>query len=102
MPRSQTAAPPRSPRLRVQLFGAFQLEREPVGRASRVNGRPQSQPQRLPARKTESLLAYLICNPEPYSRVQLAGLLSGDLSDELTRRAVRRAPVLLRQALAPP
>ncbi len=74
--------------LRLYLLGPFRLERA-------------GQSIRLPTRKAESLLAYLALqskNTRP-SRERLAALFWGDSPDQLARSSLRRALVLLRQAL---
>ncbi|MBI4790839.1 MAG: hypothetical protein HY782_27735 [Chloroflexi bacterium] len=75
-----------TPMLRVYLLGALRIERN-------------AQPIRLPTRKVESLLVYLILHPEPHPREKLAALLWGDSSDELARRSLRTALTTLRKAL---
>lgn len=52
----------------------------------------------LPARKTESLLVYLILHPNPHPREQLAALFWGDSSDDDARRSLRVALSGLRKA----
>ena len=78
----------------LYLLGAFRLERRddqagdaptgdaPMGRLYRLI--------RLPMRKVESLLAYLVLNPEKHAREKLAALLWGDVPDD--RRAIHSAP----------
>ena len=43
------------------------------------------------ARKTESLLVYLILHPDPHPREQLAALFWGDSTDDDARRSLRVA-----------
>lgn len=50
------------------------------------------------ARKTESLLVYLILHPDPHPREQLAALFWGDSTDEDARRSLRVALSNLRKA----
>ncbi|MCW1969586.1 MAG: hypothetical protein KIH69_015860, partial [Anaerolineae bacterium] len=50
------------------------------------------------ARKTESLLAYLILHPSPHPREQLAALFWGDSTDDDARRSLRVALSGLRKA----
>ena len=52
----------------------------------------------LLARKTESLLVYLILHPNPHPREQLAALFWGDSSDDDARRSLRVALSGLRKA----
>ena len=72
--------------LRVYLLGAFRLEH---------NG----QLRRLPTRKDESLLAYLVLHPESHSREKLAALFWGDTSDEQARTSLRTALAAIRKEL---
>ena len=50
-------------------------------------------------RKVESLLAYLVLNPEKHAREKLAALLWGDVPDEQARHSLRTALAALRKAL---
>ncbi len=86
MPRQSVAKI--SDPLRLYLLGSFRVERA-------------NQSIRLPTHKTESLLAYLALSPRQTShpREKLAALLWGESSDELARSSLRRALVLLRDAL---
>ena len=72
--------------LRVYLLGAFRLERN-------------AQTIRLPTRKDESLLAYLVLHPESHPREKLAALFWGDASDEQARTSLRTALAALRKEL---
>ncbi len=72
--------------LRVYLLGAFRLEH---------NG----QIRRLPTRKDEALLAYLVLHPESHSREKLAALFWGDASDEQARTSLRTALATIRKEL---
>src|SRR5581483_10068757 len=83
MPRQHTSAP-----LRLSLLGSFRVENE--------RGLI-----RLPTRKVESLLAYLVLYPEEHAREQLAALLWGDSPDALARNSLRTALGALRQLLDP-
>ncbi|MBI4790841.1 MAG: hypothetical protein HY782_27745, partial [Chloroflexi bacterium] len=75
-----------TPMLRVYLLGALRIERD-------------TQTIRLPTRKVESLLAFLVLHPEPHPREKLAALLWNDSSDELARRSLRTGLTTLRKAL---
>jgi predicted ATPase/DNA-binding SARP family transcriptional activator len=75
-----------SARLRIYLFGQYRIER----------GTEQI---RLPTRKIEALLAYLILRPHPHSREHLASLLWGDFSDGQARASLRNALASLRRNL---
>ncbi len=99
MPKAPPAAPVRSPRLRIFLLGAFRLERDSPNRAPPGSTRKHAEQVHLPTRKIESLLAFLVLHPEPHAREELAALLWGDVSDDLAHSSLRRALVLLRQAL---
>jgi predicted ATPase/DNA-binding SARP family transcriptional activator len=70
----------------LYMLGAFRLER-------------QSQPIRLPTRKVELLLAYLVLHPEQHSREKIAALLWGDSLDQEARRSLRVALTALRKQL---
>jgi predicted ATPase/DNA-binding SARP family transcriptional activator len=85
MPHALHAAPV-SP-LRLSLLGSFRLERATDGLI------------RLPTRKIESLLAFLVLHPEPHSREKLAALLWGEVSDGQARGSLRKALTLVRAAL---
>jgi predicted ATPase/DNA-binding SARP family transcriptional activator len=65
-------------RLRLYLFGLFRLEREKHEIA-------------FPARKVESLLAYLALHPEAHSRDTLATLMWGDSDTKEARHSLRTA-----------
>ncbi|MCL4395945.1 MAG: hypothetical protein M1482_14280, partial [Chloroflexi bacterium] len=75
-----------SPPLRLHLLGVFQIERG-------------AQMLRLPTRKVESLLAYLVLHPDPHPREELAALLWGDVTDAQARGSLRKALTLIRQHL---
>jgi predicted ATPase/DNA-binding SARP family transcriptional activator len=70
----------------LYTLGAFRLER-------------QSQSIRLPTRKVELLLAYLVLHPEQHSREKIAALLWGDSPDQEARRSLRVALTALRKQL---
>ncbi len=72
----------------VYLLGPMRIERDGA-------------PIRLPRRKVESLLAYLILHPEQHTRDRLATLLWGDSSDEQARHSLRTALATLRQQISP-
>lgn len=74
------------PGVQLRLFGPFELTR-------------QGAPVRLPTRKIESLLAYLVLHPERHSREKLAALLWGDVPDEQARVSLRYALTMLRKQL---
>lgn len=75
-----------SNRLRLYFFGLMRIER----------GNRQV---RLPTRKLESLLAYLVVHPGPQSREKLAALCWGEFSDAQARASLRNAIALLRKHL---
>ena len=54
---------------------------------------------RLPTRKAESLLAYLILHPESHAREKLAALFWGDMGDAQARASLRNALAILRKHL---
>jgi len=72
--------------VRLRLLGSFELE---------VNGKPV----RLPTRKAEALLAYLVIHRGVQNRERLAALFWGDSTDELARRSLRTALSALRKEL---
>jgi predicted ATPase/DNA-binding SARP family transcriptional activator len=72
--------------INLYLLGSFELQ---------INGKAT----RLPTRKMESLLAYLVLHPAPQSREKLAAMFWGDSSDELARRSLRTALAALRKEL---
>lgn len=73
-------------RLQLYLFGSFRVEH--TGKTTR-----------LPTRKMEALLAYLVLFPESHAREKLAALLWGEVSDEQARGSLRKALTHLRGAL---
>jgi predicted ATPase/DNA-binding SARP family transcriptional activator len=73
-----------APGIRVYLFGSFTLE-------------AGHRPIRLPTRKVEALLAYLVLYPQPHSREKLADLFWGDTRDEQARHSLRTAIHTLRR-----
>lgn len=77
-------SPSSKDQLHVYLFGAFRIE-------------VKAQPIRLPTRKAESLLAYLILHPSARSREKLAALFWGDSPDVSARSSLRKALALLRK-----
>ncbi len=80
---------PRTPRptpLKLQLLGTFRAESE-MGALT------------LPARKAQSLLAYLVLHPEEHSREKLASLFWGDSTDTQSRNSLRTALKVLRKRL---
>ncbi len=86
MPRASNLTPRASPPLRLHLFGQFRAETE-------------TGPIRLPTRKVESLLAYLVLHPEEHAREKLAALFWGDVADAHSRQSLRTATHMLRQQL---
>jgi len=72
--------------VRISLLGSFELE---------VN----SKPVRLPTRKAEGLLAYLVLYRGIQNRGRLAALFWGDSTDQLARRSLRTALSALRKEL---
>ncbi len=58
-------------------------------------------PIRLPRRKVESLLAYLLLYPEQHTRDHLATLFWGDSSDAQARHSLRTALATVRQQVSP-
>jgi non-specific serine/threonine protein kinase len=73
---------------RLYLFGDLEIHRG-------------AQLVRLPTRKAELLLAYLVLRPEAHGREKLAALFWGDVSDEQARGSLRKALTALRQAFGP-
>jgi predicted ATPase/DNA-binding SARP family transcriptional activator len=71
---------------RVLVLCSFELE---------INGKVV----RLPTRKSEGLLAYLVLHRNVQSREKIAALFWGDSSDELARRSLRTALSFLRKEL---
>ncbi|MBI5651861.1 MAG: tetratricopeptide repeat protein [Chloroflexi bacterium] len=70
----------------VYLLGAFRVERG-------------TKTIRFPARKVESLFAFLALHPEPHPREKLSALLWGDSTDEQARHSLRTALASLRKEL---
>ena len=75
-----------TPRIGLYLLGALRVERD-------------AQPIRLPTRKVQALLAYLVLHPAAHTREKLAARLWADSSDELARSSLRKALTLLRTQL---
>ena len=82
----QATAGEGSNQLRLYFFGQFRIER-----ADKLI--------RLPTRKLESLLSYLVLHPGNHSREKLAALCWGDVSDAQARASLRNALTLLRKQL---
>lgn len=80
------AAPPVVVSFNLDLFGEFRLERS-------------GETVRLPTRKTESLLAFLVLHPQTHTREKLAALFWGDSSDAQARHSLRFALSALRKTL---
>src|SRR5689334_786577 len=59
----------------------------------------KEKPIRLPTRKVESLLAYLVLHREVQSRERIASMFWGDSPDELARRSLRTALSSMRKEL---
>lgn len=74
--------------IRIYLLGRFQIERE-------------TKPIQLSTRKNESLLAYLLLNPESHAREKIAALFWGDSSDTEARNSLRNALAVLNKKLEP-
>src|SRR5689334_12650128 len=72
--------------LKLRLLGTFLLT-------------VKEKPVRLPTRKVESLLAYLVLHREVHNRERIASLFWGDSPDELARRSLRTALSSLRKEL---
>lgn len=72
----------------IYLLGPMRIEQDSV-------------PIRLPRRKVESLLAYLILHPEQHGRDHLATLFWGDSSDAQARHSLRTALATLRKEISP-
>src|SRR5438270_13192778 len=83
---SSAPAPAVSAQLRLHLFGQFRLE-------------TQSRLIHIPTHKVESLLAYLVLNPQLQTREKLATLFWGDMPDTPARHSLRTALALRRKAL---
>lgn len=91
-----------APHVHLKLFGSFQIVRAESD--NHTNGDPtqgngNGSPVRLPTRKIESLLAYLVLHPEAHSREKLAALFWGDTSDEQARVSLRNALAALRKVV---
>ncbi|MBI5301438.1 MAG: hypothetical protein HY868_04815 [Chloroflexi bacterium] len=78
--------PTNVPSLQFFLLGAFRIQR---------NG----EVVRLPTRKIESLLAYLLLFPDEHPREKLAALFWGDVLDEHARSSLRTALATIRKHL---
>jgi predicted ATPase/DNA-binding SARP family transcriptional activator len=74
------------PQIRVYLLGRFRIERE-------------TETIQLSTRKTESLLAFLVLNPENHAREKLAALFWGDASDTEARNSLRNSLAVLNKKL---
>src|SRR5579859_3116238 len=85
---SKTEAPAGPPPLRIFLLGRFRIEGPGGG-------------LRLPTRKAEALLAYLILHPGPHAREKLTGLLWGDSPTRQARTSFRVALAAIRARLGP-
>ena len=80
----------------IHLLGHLAIEIH----ASDSRGSPaRGRVARLPTRKAESLLAYLILHPESHAREKLAALFWGDMGDAQARASLRNALAILRKHL---
>ena len=70
----------------LYLLGASRIERHNL-------------PIRLPTRKAQSLLAYLVLHPTEHSREKLAALFWGDSTDQEAKHSLRVALTMLRSHL---
>jgi len=94
MPHSSSAVPPIS--IRLYFLGPFEIEK----RVSDSRGNPAKTTRvQLPTRKLESLLAYLVLNPELHSHEKLAAVFWGDFGDHQARASLRNAFAVLRKYL---
>ena len=75
-----------SPGLRLYLLGTSRIQRHNL-------------PIRLPTRKAQSLLAYLVLHPTEHSREKLAALFWGDSTDQEAKHSLRVALAMLRSHL---
>jgi predicted ATPase/DNA-binding SARP family transcriptional activator len=104
-------APPTLPRIAIKLFGSFEIAREQSSdlrtddqnaaddHPSHLFGTSMGTSLRLPTRKIESLLAYLVLHPETHSREKTAALFWGDVPDAQARVSLRYALAMLRKEL---
>lgn len=76
----------KSPQIHMYFLGRFRVE-------------SGNEPIQLSTRKTESLLAYLVLNPESHAREKLAALFWGDSSDTDARNSLRNALAKLNKKL---
>jgi predicted ATPase/DNA-binding SARP family transcriptional activator len=83
---TRTAFDSYSDRLHLNLFGQLRIKRGIT-------------PIRLPTRKLDSLLAYLVLHPGAHGREKLASLFWGDVPDEQARASLRNALAILRKRL---
>jgi non-specific serine/threonine protein kinase len=94
MPHRSSAVPLVS--IRLYFLGPFVIEEE----VSDSRGNPAKSTRiHLPTRKSESLLAYLVLNPEFHSREKLAAEFWGDSGDRQARDSLRNALAVLRKYL---
>src|SRR5215212_6413422 len=70
--------------VKLSILGSFLLN---------INGKPI----RLPTRKVESLLAYLVLHRQVHHRERIASMFWGDSPDALARRSLRTALSSLRK-----
>jgi non-specific serine/threonine protein kinase len=78
--------PPSSAPLHIYLFGKFEIERD-------------RRALRLPGRKDEALIAYLLLHPGQHHRDKLAALLWPEGSNQQSRASLRNALAVLRKML---
>lgn len=74
--------------MQLYLLGTFLLEHDAT-------------PIRLPRRKVEALLAFLVLYPQEHTREQIATLFWGDVPDDAARTSLRTALGVLRKHLHP-
>ena len=88
-------ATPALPRFELRLLGAFGCEQREIAGGTVISRRSI----RLPTRKAEALLAYLVLYPSSHPRERLAALFWGDSPEERARGSLRRALTALRAEL---
>ena len=83
----------------IHLLGPLAIE---IHSTDSRGGSAKGSFARLPTRKAESLLAYLILHPESHAREKLAALFWGDMGDAQARASLRNALAILRKHLGDP